>query len=30
MITKVTITGADDSVTPLDLLTLSRRYPFVE
>lgn len=30
MITKVTITGADDSIQPADLLNLSRRYPFVE
>lgn len=30
MITKVTITGADDSVYPTDLLNLSIQYPFVE
>jgi phosphoribosylanthranilate isomerase len=30
MITKVTITGADDTCTPADLLNLSRKYPFVE
>jgi hypothetical protein len=27
---RVTITGADDSVTPDDLLALARKYPFVE
>lgn len=27
---RVTITGADDSVQPLDLLKLSERFPFVE
>jgi hypothetical protein len=30
MITRVTITGADDSIHPEDLLTLSNVYPFVE
>ncbi len=30
MITKVTITGADDSVHPKQLLNLSKKYPFVE
>lgn len=30
MIKKVTITGADDSVRPEDLLSLSKKYPFVE
>jgi hypothetical protein len=30
MITKVTMTGADDSVTPSDLLKLQIKYPFVE
>lgn len=30
MITKVTITGADDSVNPIDLVKLSEKYPFVE
>lgn len=29
-LTKVTLTGADDSVTPEDLFKLSKRYPFVE
>lgn len=29
-LTHVTITGADDQVDPATLLTLSRRYPFVE
>jgi hypothetical protein len=29
-IDRVTITGADDSVAPHDLIDLSRRYPFVE
>jgi hypothetical protein len=27
---RVTLTGADDSVNPMDLAKLSRRYPFVE
>ena len=27
---RVTITGADDSVRPTDLLELSREFPFVE
>lgn len=30
MITKVTITGADNSINPVDLLVLSYKYPFVE
>lgn len=30
MINKVTITGADDSVTPSELVRLSNQYPFVE
>ena len=30
MITKVTITGADDSINPIDLISLSEKYPFVE
>jgi hypothetical protein len=30
MLTKVTITGADDSVAPEDLVDLSAKYPFVE
>lgn len=30
MITKVTITGADNSVSPLDLYNISKKYPFVE
>lgn len=30
MITKVTITGADDSINPKKLLELSEKYPFVE
>jgi len=30
MINKVTITGADDSVTPQMLIQLSQEYPFVE
>ncbi len=30
MITTVTLTGADDSVKPLELLALSQRYPFAE
>lgn len=29
-ITKVTMTGADDSIRPSELLEISRRYPFVE
>jgi hypothetical protein len=29
-LTKVTMTGADDSVTPSHLLEISRQYPFVE
>ena len=29
-IKKVTLTGADDSVNPRDLLLLSKKYPFVE
>lgn len=29
-LTRVTLTGADDSVKPLDLLRLSLQYPFVE
>lgn len=29
-ITKVTMTGADDSINPEDLLSISERYPFVE
>ena len=29
-ITKVTVTGADDSVDPEDLLRISQEYPFVE
>jgi hypothetical protein len=30
MITKVTITGADDSINPIDLVNLYKKYPFVE
>lgn len=30
MITKVTITGADNSIHPLSLLELSKKFPFVE
>jgi|SRR5579872_2152107 len=30
MLDKVTITGADDSIVPEDLVPLSERYPFVE
>lgn len=30
MITKVTITGADDSIDPQDLIELTNKYPFVE
>ncbi|MCX6217684.1 hypothetical protein [Spirosoma sp.] len=30
MITKVTITGADDSIQPAELLALTREFPFVE
>lgn len=30
MITRVTITGADDSIAPAQLLELTRQYPFVE
>jgi len=30
MITKVTITGADDSIDPIELLKISDRFPFVE
>lgn len=30
MITKVTITGADDSITPEQLIELVHKYPFVE
>lgn len=30
MITRVTITGADDSIQPAELLTLQREFPFVE
>lgn len=30
MITRVTITGADDSIQPRDLLTLQQEFPFVE
>lgn len=30
MITKVTITGADDSIAPADLLPISQEFPFVE
>lgn len=30
MITRFTITGADDSIKPEDLLPLSKKYPFVE
>ena len=30
MITKVTITGADDSIEPIELAKLSREFPFVE
>lgn len=30
MITKVTITGADDSINPFDLIPLNDKYPFVE
>lgn len=29
-LTKVTITGADDSVNPFDLIEISKKYPFVE
>lgn len=30
MITKVTITGADDSIEPIELVKLSQEFPFVE
>lgn len=30
MLTKVTMTGADDSIKPSDLIKLQMRYPFVE
>lgn len=30
MINKVTITGADDSINPIDLISISEKYPFVE
>ncbi|NJL77371.1 MAG: hypothetical protein HC892_22405 [Saprospiraceae bacterium] len=30
MITKVTITGADDSISPAALIPLTEKYPFVE
>lgn len=30
MITKVTITGADDSITPAELMLLGEEFPFVE
>jgi len=30
MITKVTITGPDDSIDPSELISLNNKYPFVE
>ena len=30
MITRVTITGADNSISPLDLVRITRQFPFVE